>query len=184
MALHYAVAFVWGFCEATFFFIVPDVWLTWLVVQNSEKKRLWMAWGFAVAGASAGGLVLYVLAAGMPYDQVIEYLKHVPGIRQREVETVVRQVQELGVLSFFAGSFTGVPYKIYAAQWSHLNMSVAVLVGITILARGLRFLTSMILAGIVCAIGRRVSKRWEASKSAIFILVWLVFYVIYFSRHL
>jgi hypothetical protein len=46
-----AVAFLWGIAEATFFFIVPDVLLSWLAL--SSHRRGLIACVFAVVSWSS-----------------------------------------------------------------------------------------------------------------------------------
>ena len=52
------IAGIWGFAEATLFFIVPDVWLTLIAVRRGLVPAL-AACGWALAGALAGGLAMY-----------------------------------------------------------------------------------------------------------------------------
>lgn len=49
-------AFAWGLAEATFFFIVPDVFTTRLALQ--DFKRALISCIFTLAGALLGGVTL------------------------------------------------------------------------------------------------------------------------------
>jgi membrane protein YqaA with SNARE-associated domain len=62
------IAFIWAFCEATFFFIVPDVWLTWLVISKSDYKELSRAVFCATLGAIVGGIVVYQAGRFLSYS--------------------------------------------------------------------------------------------------------------------
>jgi membrane protein YqaA with SNARE-associated domain len=51
------VALIWGFAEASLFFIVPDVWLSFAGREKLSKGI--RACVFALAGALIGGAVMY-----------------------------------------------------------------------------------------------------------------------------
>lgn len=52
------IAAIWGFAEATLFFIVPDVWLSFVALKKGFRGALW-AVCFTVVGAIAGGALIY-----------------------------------------------------------------------------------------------------------------------------
>ena len=60
------LAAVWGFSEATLFFIVPDV-IVGLIALHHPRKALW-AGGAAVAGACVGGALLYAVGSQIGAD--------------------------------------------------------------------------------------------------------------------
>src|SRR5690606_1189122 len=51
------VSLLWGFAEATVFFVVPDVWISRLALSSWPAAL--RACGFALVGALAGGALLY-----------------------------------------------------------------------------------------------------------------------------
>src|SRR5699024_4595805 len=53
----HAWAAAWGLAEGTFFFIVPDVWLSWVALQKPRTAR--KAALSALAGAMAGGAFVH-----------------------------------------------------------------------------------------------------------------------------
>src|SRR5690242_8566641 len=70
-------AFAWGFAEALFFFIVPDVLLT--VMAARALRCAMKATVAALAGALLGGALMVVLAHARP-DTTRAFLLHIPGI--------------------------------------------------------------------------------------------------------
>ena len=52
------IAFIWGFAEATVFFIIPDVWLT-AVTLKADRRQTGEAFGWCLAGAILGGILVY-----------------------------------------------------------------------------------------------------------------------------
>jgi len=55
-------AFLWGFAEATLFFIVPDVLLTLLAVRFGWRRAI-MPLLFCLSGAVVGGAVFFGASA-------------------------------------------------------------------------------------------------------------------------
>jgi membrane protein YqaA with SNARE-associated domain len=52
-----AAAALWGFAEATLFFIVPDVLLSIIAVRRGRRPA-WIAMAWTIAGAIAGGALM------------------------------------------------------------------------------------------------------------------------------
>src|SRR5215813_1219045 len=69
------ISFVWGFAEATLFFIVPDVLLS--LVSIFSRRQVWRHIAAAIAGAVAGGALMFVWAQTNP-DSAIAAVKKVP----------------------------------------------------------------------------------------------------------
>jgi len=57
-------AWLWGFAEATFFFVVPDVLFTRTTLVS--LSRGWWQLGVAVIGATMAGSLMYVWASSSP----------------------------------------------------------------------------------------------------------------------
>ena len=162
-------AFLWGFAEATIFFIIPDVFLTFIALRS--RRRALIASAYAVAGAIVGGVVMYFFASR-------NVLLSIPAINGALIDEVGRQIARHGAWSVFVGPLRGIPYKIYAAQWGWQHLSLATLVLITIPARAIRFvLTSAIASFAATALRKKVHER---SIIAIHLIVWTAFYVVYF----
>ena len=53
-----AIALIWGFAEATLFFIVPDVWLT--LAGRDKLHRGLIVCLYSLAGALTGGTLMYL----------------------------------------------------------------------------------------------------------------------------
>lgn len=171
-----AFAFLWGLAEATFFFIVPDVLLTLLALQN--RRRAWIACGYAVAGAALGGSVMYTWAAHDP-AQVRNLLISIPAIAPDLLDQVRAQLHEWGYASLFAGAFSGVPYKLYASEAGAAALPLAGLLAVTIPARALRF---VLVVAIVDGVARRWLDGWmQPRRVAVLLAGWALFYGGYFS---
>lgn len=172
----YPLAFLWGLAEATLFFIVPDVLLSLLALK--DRRRAWMASGYAVAGALLGGALMYAWAVHDP-AHVRSLLVSIPAITPELIEQVRQQLGDWGYASLFAGAFSGVPYKIYAAEAGAAALPLAGFLAVTIPARALRF---MLVVALVDWIAQRWAGNLKPTTRAVLTLTcWVLFYGWYFS---
>ena len=169
-------ALTWGLAEATFFFIVPDVLLTFVSLEHRRKATRLCFW--ALGGALAGGVIMFTWGARQK-DSAEHFLEYVPAISQQLIEEVNHEVETRGAMATFAGPLTGKPYKVYAVQAGAAGMNLPMFLLISIPARLLRFLlaawvSSAIFNGMFQTTGPR--KR-------IFLLffAWMAFYSWFFS---
>jgi membrane protein YqaA with SNARE-associated domain len=51
------IAFLWGFSEAVWFFIIPDIFLTLIALFSLKRALVAMVW--TILGAMLGGAILY-----------------------------------------------------------------------------------------------------------------------------
>jgi membrane protein DedA with SNARE-associated domain len=172
-------AFGWGLAEATLFFIVPDVLLT--AIGCRSIRAGFKATGFTILGALLGGLIMY-LAAGVSPVTSQTVLTYVPAIHPRLIEDVRSQLSERGIMAVLFGPAEGVPYKIYAVEWGVRHGNLPLFLLISIPAREIRFLFSILLAGGISRVIAPWTKRCARKEITILALFWVVFYVLYF-RH-
>lgn len=174
-SLWLVAAFAWGFAEATFFFIVPDLLLTasLLVFGLSFAFRSALS---AVVGAVIGGAVMYFYGAG-DIEAARGFLISVPLLGPDLLARVQDELAGFWPLHLLVGAITGAPYKIYAVEagaaavplWQFLLVSVA--------ARFSRFaLIILIVAG-----GLRLLRRFGFSRLAPYFLAgyWASIYLVY-----
>jgi hypothetical protein len=172
-------AFGWGLAEAMVFFIVPDVLLT--AIGCRSIRAALKATGFAILGALLGGLIMYWFAAVSP-ETSRALLTHVPAIHPRLIEDVRSRLSERGLIAVLFGPAGGVPYKIYAVEWGVRHGNLPLLLLISIPARGIRFLFSILLTGGICRLIAPWTKRRVQTEMAILALFWVVFYAFYFAH--
>ena len=77
--------FWWGLTEGLFFFIVPDVYVSFASLFALRAGAL--AWLFSIAGSIAAVSVIYLLTAIMGLDYV-RFLVWIPGISDGLIERV------------------------------------------------------------------------------------------------
>jgi membrane protein YqaA with SNARE-associated domain len=173
-----SVSFFWGVAEATFFFFVPDIWLSRIAVLGSLREA-WLNSFLAALGAILGGCILYV-AAQMAFPAVTHFLVSIPAISDGMVAAAgVHIAQGSFVQSLFAGALTGVPYKIYASWAGHLSVPLYLFLAATFCARLFRFMTIILLYRLVAAGLHRFVR--VGTVHAAYVFSWLAFYAVYFT---
>ncbi len=171
------IAGIWGFAEATLFFIVPDVWLTLIAVRRGLMPAF-VACGWALAGALAGGLAMYSWGAFDPAT-ARDVLETIPAIDRDMIDGVRSALRDDGVAAVFFGPLQGVPYKIYAVEGSAAGVGLAAFLAVSVPARLLRFVLLAVVANVV--------SRWVLGRTGprlragVLLAAWAVFYAIYFS---
>jgi membrane protein YqaA with SNARE-associated domain len=171
-----AIAALWGFAEATVFFVIPDVWIT-RVALRSRRESLF-AVGCAIAGAMAGGVLVYAWGARDP-AAVRAVFDALPAISPELIDGIGARWRQLGVWAPLVGAFSGVPYKLYAAQAAGF-VGLPAFVALSVLARGARFL---VFALVAHAIARWATPRIGARRVlAAWLGLWIVGYAAYWLR--
>src|SRR5207249_2141890 len=163
-------AMAWGFSEATFFFIVPDVFLTWLALDRSRAAWLGCLW--AALGALAGGTLMYAWGF-LALDSAVRFLEHVPAISRTTCDFVSRQVRTRGVAALFLGPITGTPYKIYAVQAGAVHIDLPIFLLVSMPARLIRFMLITGLAVVICHVFRGMTL---VTRKSVHVIVWTAFY--------
>jgi membrane protein YqaA with SNARE-associated domain len=170
------IAFSWGLAEATFFFIVPDVFLTRLALRefwNAVTASL-----FAVAGALSGGAALWIAGRHGHAGALLHLFERLPGINADLVERSARALNEHGLTAFLTGALQGIPYKLFAVQSGALDVPFISFLAFSAGARFLRFFAGIALAWLA---GRALRKRSDVFRNCVHALFWLLFYGIYFA---
>lgn len=172
----YALAAAWGIAEATLFFIVPDVLLSWIAIHDLRRALRACAW--ALAGALVGGCIIWILGYLDP-QPVREIFGLVPGISEQMIADVRQQLDSRGLMALFIGPLIGTPYKIYAVEAAGAGFGLLVFLLVSIPARLMRFLVVTLVAGFASHVLRRfVTTRVLLS---LHVILWVGFYAWYFS---
>lgn len=168
-------AVAWGFAEATFFFLVPDVLLSGIAVL--DWRLALGACLAALAGALLGGAIMY--AAGRSGSRVRHFLLRIPGISPPMLDRVSREVAQRGQLAILLGPLSGTPYKVYAVEAGRQRLPAAGFMLISVPARLLRFLAATAVAAWLShGVFPSLPAGW---KLAIWAIAWTVFYAWYFA---
>jgi len=175
---HHLAAFAWGVAEATFFFFVPDVLLSYIGIKRGPKAAgvasLW-----AACGAAIGGALMYAWAAADP-EGALAFVLAVPAISVAMAEAAARAMAEAGWFpATLAGPLTRTPYKLYAVLAPGAGAPLLLFAAASVLARLPRFL----IVGVGAAlIARRIAPKLGARRVLLMLFAgWVLFYAAFFA---
>lgn len=171
------VAALWGFAEATLFFLVPDIWLTAVAVSRG-RTAAFLAAGWAIAGAAAGGAVMYAWASADP-ARAMAAVDLLPAVSTAMIASSREALMQNGLWQLFVGSMTGTPYKIFAAAAPGAGFSLVQLLLVTIPARAVRFVAAILMADVI----NRAMAAYVSPRGRLLVLAgfWVVFYAGYLA---
>jgi hypothetical protein len=167
------VAFLWGAAEASYFFVVADMVLTFIAVACGLRASL-MASVAAALGAACGGLILWRIAGTDP-AAAMALLRSVPFVSERMIARGLAGMAEAHwPLAMLWGSVTGIPYKVYAVGAGHEDLSALLFFGATIPIRLVRF---VVATSVVALVDQKLKLRLRLrSRVLLLATFWLVFY--------
>lgn len=170
----FLAALIWGFSEATLFFIVPDVLLTLAVVRLGVGRALLLSLA-VLAGALAGGALMHDWGS-FDSDDAVAVLDRIPAISMDMIERVQAKAQ--GMASMIHGSLTGVPYKVFAVAAGMEGVPRGQFLTDSVVARMLRWLLLIGLTAAIVAALRRAGREKRALP--LWAVLWAAFYALYF----
>lgn len=176
----HVVAAGWGFAEGTFFFFVPDIWLSWMALTSPPRSR--RASVSTLAGALAGGVVAYEWGRRVDADTSRRLLLRIPAVTEKMVDRVESELQQ-GLSPMVRGPLRGTPYKIYARTAGARGLSLAEFLAWSVPARLPRFVLVSLGTHAAVAAGRKVLGRPRPGlEKAIMVAGWGAFYTWYFTH--
>ncbi len=177
MGLTTRLAALWGFLEATIFFIVPDVLLTYLASQK-QQSNLRPTILAATLGALIGGVIMFSNGQHHYYASQ-QLMTLLPAIDQTVIAKVNALLVEQGIWGLFSGPLLGLPYKLFAIEAAALKVNLWVFLMVSVPARALRFIVLSMLARFV--VTRCCNRLTQRSITLIWLCCWALFYLAYFS---
>ena len=177
LALH--AGFWWGLAEGLFFFIVPDVYVSFATLFSLRAGA--MAWLSSIAGSAAAIAIIRLLTATPGLDY-LAFLESIPGISGSMIERVGASLAAEGLPYTPLLALGGVPLKVYGALAFSLEASLGSVLLWTPFARIVRMAPTF---ACVAAIRLLFSRRIELHAIAwcgLLGLFWLGFYIFYFVR--
>lgn len=170
-----ALALAWGFAEATLFFVVPEVLITWVALDR--LRRALSACLFALAGALVGGALMFTWGA-IRHAQAVAVVDLVPAVSSDMLAAVAQTLEERGASAMIPGAFIGRPYKAYAVQAPGAGIGLAAFLLATVPARLLRF----VLAALVTNGLARLAGAWpEGRRRALLVCFWVTLYALFWT---
>ena len=170
---------IWGFAEATLFFIVPDVWLGWIALTS--LKRALVETGAALGGALLGGVLVALICAHISPATSMRMMDAVPAIAPSMIRQVDVEVREYGPRSILKGPIRGIPYKLYARAVGVVGGPDAAFVIWSILGRAYRWIILIPLIRLVSYLAERFLHLSPRQARAVYVVGWCLFYAYYLT---
>ncbi len=169
------MALLWGFAEATLFFIVPDLWAS--IAGRDKLHRGLIACLYCVAGAMAGGSILYFWGSLDPTGAMF-VLEKTPAVSAEMITRVREDLNHFGEWAIIFGPLSGTPYKLYAAQAAPAGFPFFWFLLVSIPARLIRF----VAVTTICHYALRGLKHLGVRAQPLTILLtsWTLVYVAFF----
>lgn len=146
------VLYVIAFTESSFFPIILDPFLAFVVLLNPKKwlKYATLATFFSVLGGLFGYLIGY-------------WFFELAGEPLIELYNLTGELQQLGLvfssnsfLAIFLAAFTPIPYKIFTITGGLFHINISIFIFASILGRGIRF---FLLAFLMRFVGERFGTK-------------------------
>lgn len=171
------VGLVWGFAEATLFFIIPDVVITWAALGSVRHGVKMLA--AASIGALVGGLLMYGLATWQP-ESARAAVDAVPFVRHAMFDTVASAYGEWGPAALLHAPGNGIPFKVYAVLAPPVVRPGTFAV-LTVPARLERFAIGWLLSTAIGWALRRWIRAHPLAITVMFWSCWIAGYALYWS---
>ncbi|MAJ29259.1 hypothetical protein CBD41_07545 [bacterium TMED181] len=171
------LAFVWGFMEASVFFIVPDMILSASAIF--DRRAALKQTALAVGGALIGGALIYVMAQQFP-EETHEMVSGIPFVGEKMFDTVREDLTQDGAVAMLYGPTSGIPYKIYASEAPPL-VPISVFLLMTIPARLMRLLISVFMFSVFGYLFRSQIENHPKRAMACHGIYWIGIYAYYWS---
>jgi membrane protein YqaA with SNARE-associated domain len=175
------LGFLWGFAEATLFFIVPDVLLGAVALFSPRSAARVLA--LTLAGALVGGTVTYLLASEVRPARSEAIVDAVPTVRYSAIRRVGREMHADGPRSVVYGPVRmGTPYKLYARAAGAQEQSLGAFLLWSVPGRLERMLPVTLLAALVGLLGQRWIAKKPRATLGLYATGWVAVYAVYVVR--
>ena len=173
-------AFVWGFAEASLFFVVPDLLISWVAMNRGLKAGAWASL-LAAIGAVIGGGLIFLWSAHDPAS-ARRAISAVPAVSDAMIADAQADIDRNGwFIAAMKGPLTSTPYKVYALLAPKSGAPLAAFAPAALPVRLPRFL---IVAAIFALIGSLLRDRVDRRiLLAAFTAGWLLFYLWFWTAH-
>jgi len=171
----YWISFLWGISEGVFFFIIPDVLLSFIALYSLKKG---MKSSFIVLlGSLSGAIVAYYFVA--PNVDITQFLLSIPLINKALLVKALEHLQ-IGAKGVVLGPITGTPHKAYSMLAWQLHIPIVPYLFYSAISRWLRFLLVVTGIHLTHSFVRKDITKSKVFSYALLLLFWLFVYVAYY----
>jgi hypothetical protein len=172
------VAGSWAFAEASFFFIVPDVFLGLVALFAPRRVARTLA---AIAVAAVGGAALLVVISSAAPSGVAGFLDRLPAIGPDDLVEARAQLESQGFMAFLSAPLEGVPVKVYVHEATQLSLPEPLTLVFTALNRVERIGLFGLVMATVGVLGRSLIARFPRSVGVTYLAAWAAFYAAFWA---
>jgi len=166
---------LWGYAEATRFWLIPDILLGWITLNR--PRSIVASVIAATAGAVIGGVRMHRHAR-----EEHARLTEIPGINDALLLDAHERFASRGWVAVVRAPLDGIPYKVYATESGLAEKPLAELITWTLLARLWRFILAAAAAALIGRVFSRSVRQREGLWLAGTIGFWVFVYLRYFAR--
>ncbi len=171
---------MWGAAEASLFFVVPDVIISYVALRRGFRAGV-IACLLAATGASLGGAAMFAWSAARP-EAAMAAVGAVPAVSDDMIAEARNRMRKDGwFVAALKGPLTSTPYKVYAALAPAEGSGMPAFAAAAFPVRLPRFLlVAAAFAAIGAVAGGRVGRR---TLLAAFTVGWVLFYGWFWISH-
>ncbi|MGE5086108.1 MAG: hypothetical protein ACM3MG_07370 [Bacillota bacterium] len=179
--------FIWGLMEGLWFFIIPDIFLSYIAIKGF--KRALAATASAVVGSMVAAGLLYGLKSSGLLENLRQFWIHLPGYYPKMFDVAQRHLGEFHGQGLLQGPQSGIPYRFYVFEAALSNISLSDILFWTPAARLERILLApMVVLGLRFVLNKLRSKFPRIKTNLILYvgitLYWIGIYVWYWGSFL
>ena len=116
----YLVSAIWSLCEATFFFVVPDIWLTMIAKDNLRKALI--ASLYSLFAALIGGSIWYFISVHFGEEYAFVMMDKMPKTNLEQVKEAQQNLEASGFWAMMTSPWVGTPYKLYSVTANSMDI--------------------------------------------------------------
>lgn len=172
-----AGAALWGIAEASLFFVVPDVLITFVVMRFGLRQGLLLCVVAAVFAAVTGyGMWLW---GSHDAESARHAMLMVPAVGPDLLARAQDEIATGWPQHLVTGAMTGLPYKLYAVEAGARGINPLLFIPMSFIARLSRF----VLTAVSAAIGREIVTRFGRpdGRYVLWALAWIGTYGFYWT---
>ena len=171
------IGFCWGLAEGIFFFLVPDVYISFATLFS--KRTGLLAWIYSILGSLVSVAVVYILVS---YAQAsyISFLAYVPGISTGLISHAEQLIATRGLPYTPLLVLGGIPLKVYTTTALSAGISFSSVLVWALFARVVRIGPTFLLFILIRSIFRKHIDAHPLGWTIVLGLSWVVFYTWYF----
>ncbi|HLY92687.1 MAG TPA: hypothetical protein VKQ89_05465 [Candidatus Angelobacter sp.] len=170
--------FLWGFAEATLFFVVPDVLLTFVALYSPGRSVKLI--GMILVGGLAGGTLMFYLGAKNT-ERAEAVVLRVPFVSAGMFEKTHSGFERDGIWTLAKAPGNGIPYKVYCLQASRYAGWGKFIV-VSTLARLERFALFWLVSVLIGLAFRQRIQRKPLIPALAHLSLWISGYAWYWSN--